>query len=150
MRKSIIRTTIKNENLLAKKLELEKIKKKGTKRKGNLLKHKVDRNSKLDGILATKIQQSVDRAKYIQNARKSDWDRINTNINIVNHFAEDNKPSELTEKQKEKAEEDAYVEQFFADDSEPAETANPENHQQTSESKPSDGNRFSLLEEQEA
>lgn len=69
VRKSIIRTTIKNENLLARKME-SKVKKKQPKKK--LL-----RASNLDGVLASKIQQSIERAKYVQGARKAGWEQIN-------------------------------------------------------------------------
>lgn len=81
VKKSIIRTTIKNENLLNKKLEKNRIKK-TNKKKTSALKHKLERSGRLSGVLETKIEKSIARAKYVQNARKSGWDKINQGITI--------------------------------------------------------------------
>lgn len=139
VRDSIIRTTIKNENLLARKMENDAIRKKSNKKKTSALKHKLGRTEKLDGVLATKIQQSIERAKYVQTARKLGWDQINKSISI--------KPAEKTTEEKPKLEEeiqmeeeDAYVEKFF-------ERSKPEKEEAAS--KP-DKNIFAMLEEAEA
>lgn len=143
VRKSIIRTTIKNENLLAKKMENDAIRKKANKRKTNSLKHKVDRNLKLDGVLATKIQQSIDRAKYVQNARKLGWDQINKGLNVKPVEATKTEEKPKLEEEMAIEEEDAYVEEFFSG-SKPA-----EENEEKAQRKP-DQNAFSLLEEAEA
>ncbi|PVH18331.1 uncharacterized protein CXQ87_001254 [Candidozyma duobushaemuli] len=142
VRKSIIRTTIKNENLLAKKMENDAIRKKSNKRKTSALKHKLDRNSKLDGVLASKIQQSIDRAKYVQTARKSGWDQINKGLNVrpVEDLKKQDKPK--SEEEMAMDEEDAYVEEFFKD-------TKPEEEEAQKAPKP-DQNAFALLEETEA
>lgn len=113
-------------------MENQKIKK-GNKRKTNSLKHKLERNDKLSGVLTHKIQQSIDRAKYVQNARKSGWDRINSNIEIKNHNSEEPTP-EKTVAQVEQEEEDAYVDEMFGRESKPK-SSTPVN-------------RFALLEEE--
>lgn len=82
LKRSIIRTTIKNENLLAKKMEKDKVRKKGNKKLNNSLKHKADRSTKVEGVLATKIQQSIERAKFVQTTRRAGWDQINKTIKI--------------------------------------------------------------------
>lgn len=142
VRKSIIRTTIKNENLLAKKMENDAIRKKSNKRKTSALKHKLDRNLKLDGVLASKIQQSIDRAKYVQTARKLGWDQINKGLNVrlVEDLKKQDKPK--LEEEMEMDEEDAYVEEFFKD-------TKPEEEEAQKAPKP-DQNAFALLEETEA
>lgn len=140
LKKSIIRTTIKNENLLAKKMELEKIKKKGTKRKTSAFKNKTEKGVRVDGVLATKIQQSIDRAKYVQSARKSGWDQINKTIHIKNDLVEKlpKATAEPTEDQMEQQEEDDYVDEFFG-------------KKEKEEQKPQLAkNAFALLEETEA
>lgn len=83
VRKSIIRTTIKNENLLAKKMERSMIKKQN-KKVTSTLKSKTERSSKLEGVLSAKIQQSIDRARYVQGLRKAGWDEINKGLRIRN------------------------------------------------------------------
>lgn len=75
VRKSIIRTTITNENLLVKKMELSKIKKLQPKRHTRQVKRQVAVD-KL-GVLLAKIAQSVARARMVQAARKAGWDQIN-------------------------------------------------------------------------
>lgn len=96
-------------------MENQKIKK-GNKRKTNSLKHKLERNDKLSGVLSHKIQLSIDRARYVQNARKSGWDKINSNIEIKNHNSEEPAP-EKTAEELEKEEEDAYVNEMFGRES---------------------------------
>lgn len=131
-------------------MELDKIKKKGTKRKTSLLKHKAERNDRVEGVLATKIQQSIDRAKYVQDARKLDWDRINQNIRIQNEIRiRENKP-ELTEKEREQAEEDAYVKLFYMDMDKDTENTEEPEQKEEQQKKPNDGNRYALLDEAEA
>lgn len=75
VRKSIIRTTITNENLLVKKMELSKIKKLQPKRHTRQVKRQAAAD-KL-GVLLAKIAQSVARARMVQAARKAGWDQIN-------------------------------------------------------------------------
>lgn len=145
VRKSIIRTTIKNENLLAKKMEKDAIRKKSNKKKTSALKHKLGRGLKLDGVLASKIQQSIDRAKYVQTARKLGWDQINKGLNVktVEELRKQDKLEKpRTEEEMEMDEEDAYVEEFFKDTKSTPEEAKTER-------KP-DQNAFALLEETEA
>ncbi|KAK8438609.1 hypothetical protein CJI97_004271 [Candidozyma auris] len=146
VRKSIIRTTIKNENLLAKKMENDAIRKKANKRKTSALKNKLDRNQKVEGVLATKIQQSIERAKYVQSARKSGWDQINKSIQIkkVEDLKKQQEEEPKSDEQMELEEEDAYVRDFYAG-------IKPEGKKEESESlKASDQNAFALLEETEA
>lgn len=116
VKKSIIRTTIKNENLLVKKMEKDKIRKKSNKKLNNSLRNKADRSTKVEGVLATKIQQSIDRAKFIQTTRKAGWDQINRTLNIkpVSESTE-TKAVEKTEEEMEQDAEDAYVKDFYAD-----------------------------------
>ncbi|CAX42251.1 uncharacterized protein, putative [Candida dubliniensis CD36] len=145
VKKSIIRTTIKNENLLNKKLELSKIKKSTNKKKTSALKHKLERSDKLSGVLATKIDQSIARAKYVQNARKSGWDKTNQNITLENHLAEElksasglgEKKKELTQEELDKIEEDEYVKSIFAKKEEQQEKETPNSSL--------GNNRFALL-----
>lgn len=75
IKKSIIRTTILNENLLNKKIE-----KKKSKKLNNSIKHKIEKNTKLQGVLDTKINQSIERHKFVSTKRKMDWDKINKEI----------------------------------------------------------------------
>lgn len=75
VRKSIIRTTITNENLLVKKMELSKIKKLQPKRHTRQVKRQAAAD-KL-GVLLAKIAQLVARARMVQAARKAGWDQIN-------------------------------------------------------------------------
>lgn len=146
VKKSIIRTTIKNENLLAKKMENSKIRK-SNKKKTSALKHKVERSDKLTGVLATKIEQSIARAKYVQNARKSGWEQINKTITIKNDMAEEIKSAsvepEKTVEEIEKDAEDEYVRQFYGND------ATNEEKDDVSV-RPTSNNRFALLDEAEA
>lgn len=98
VRKSIIRTAIKNENLLAKKMELLRVKKNTATRKTSSLKHKLQRSSKLDGVLGNKIEQSIARAKYVQSARKAGWDQINRSIGPASLKAGADKTPETDDK----------------------------------------------------
>ncbi|ODV65116.1 hypothetical protein HYPBUDRAFT_153996 [Hyphopichia burtonii NRRL Y-1933] len=144
VKKSIIRTTIKNENLLNKKIENKRIKKLNRKSTSSL-KHKTERSSKIEGILNHKIQQSMERAKYVQNARKSGWERINKDIQIKNDVHDElNEQPKITQEQEDQMEEDAYVEDFYKDGC--------EDHKDGSEDHelPSSANKFALLEETEA
>ncbi|KAI5955078.1 ECM1 [Candida jiufengensis] len=159
LKKSIIRTQIKNENLLNKKLESSKIKK--NKRKSSTTKTKVERNSKLQGILANKIDSSIARATYIQNARKSNWDKTNSNIELKNHMIDDFKiepTKELTEEEIEKLEEDEIVRKFYEDreinvddDDKQKDEREDEQNGEDEEDKPDlSNNKFALLDEVEA
>lgn len=115
---------------------------KANKRKTSALKHKLDRSSKLDGVLQSKIEQSITRAKYVQGARKAGWDQINSGISILNANI-DEKPQK-TDAQIEREEEDAYVDQFFKDDEETEDSEN------AAVLATSSGNVFAALEETEA
>lgn len=75
VRKSIIRTTITNENLLVKKMELSKMRKLKPKNPTSTAKRLMT-SDKL-GVLLAKIAQSVARARMVQAARKAGWDQIN-------------------------------------------------------------------------
>lgn len=91
MRKSIIRTAIKNENLLAKKMESLRVKK--NTKKTSSLKHKLQRSSKLDGVLGTKIEQSIARARFVQGSRKAGWEQINKSLTVtITSSKQDEKP----------------------------------------------------------
>ncbi|OBA23163.1 hypothetical protein METBIDRAFT_9463 [Metschnikowia bicuspidata var. bicuspidata NRRL YB-4993] len=147
VRKHIIRTTIKNENLLAKKMELEKVKKKGNKKLSHTFKHKTEKNSRLEGVLAGKIQQSIEKARYVQTARKSGWDQINKSIVIRTDLTE--APAEkageaVSEKEAQQKEEDEYVKLFFGDQATTEEP--PQDEAPVAKPKPS-GNIFDMLEE---
>lgn len=141
VKKSIIRTSIKNENLLAKKMENLKIRK-ANRKKTSALKHKLERSSKVDGVLQSKIEQSIARAKYVQTARKSGWEQINSKIDISG--ASEEALKKKSAKEIEREEEDAYVDQFFKSDEEKDDGSNqkvPVTNQ---------GNVFAALEETEA
>ncbi|KAK6459385.1 Alb1-domain-containing protein [Scheffersomyces xylosifermentans] len=148
VKKSIIRTTIKNENLLQKKMENSKVKKTMNKKKTNSLKHKLERSDKLSGVLSTKIEQSIARAKYVQSSRKAGWDLINKTITIKNNMVEENNSTptttEKTEEEMEQDAEDEYVKNFF--DGEKEESKDEEDKPV----RPNSANAFALLEETEA
>lgn len=162
VRKSIIRTQIKNENLLNKKLESSKVRKLKLKKKSSAIKHKLERSDKLQGILSSKIDASIQRAKYVQSARKANWDKINSSIEIRNHILDelkqDSSPKkELTQEEIEKMEEDEYVRKFYEDD-ENVDNIDKEDKQDGGENKDGKGNevekvlsnnRFALLGEVE-
>ena len=127
MKASIIRTTIKNENLLEKKME-KKAALKISKKNNAAIRSKKERQEKLEGVLGSKIEQSIARARYVQNARKAGWEHINSSITINNDLIE-----KTTEKEIKKKEEDEYVAALF------------------NKPKPkAPANKFSLLEESEA
>lgn len=128
VKKSIIRSTINNEHLLQKKMENSRIRK-SNKKKTSTLKNKIERNEKLGGVLATKIEQSIARAKYVQSARRADWDRINKNIAVKETPAE--KPKENNEEESD----EEYVKNFYKDTTQADYKAN---------------NKFALLDEEEA
>lgn len=139
VKKNIIRTTIKNENLLQKKLENQRIKK-INKRKSNAKRQKAERSSKHDGILKSKIEQSISRARYIQSSRRSNWDQINDSLRNLQKPGEEQ--SDTGDKEIE--EEDEYVKQFFNGNDQ----VNEQDKQNIERS--SKQNKFSLLEEAEA
>lgn len=141
VKKSIIRTSIKNENLLAKKMENLKIRK-ANRKKTSALKHRLERSGKVDGVLQSKIEQSIARAKYVQGARKSGWEQINNKIDILGASEEADKKKPAKEIERE--EEDAYVDQFFKSDDEKDDS--PSHQVPVANS----GNVFAALEETEA
>lgn len=115
LKKSIIRTTIKHENLLAKKMEKAKTCKNFKKKLNNSLRHKADRSTKVEGVLATKIQQSIERAKYIQMTRKAGWDQINRTINVKLSVDLKEKVPEKTQNDVDLNTDDEYAKNFYAD-----------------------------------
>lgn len=129
-------------------MENQKIKKMN-KKKTNALKHRLERSNKLDGVLSSKIEQSITRARFVQNSRKSGWDQINKGINLQNGLVESHEQKEKSDDQIEKEEEDAYVQQFFED--EPSDKGASNNGNNAAKG-PSEQvvNRFSILEESEA
>ncbi|CAK9441343.1 uncharacterized protein LODBEIA_P52120 [Lodderomyces beijingensis] len=156
VRKSIIRTQIKNENLLTKKLESSKIRKQQRK-STSTLKQKLERNDKLQGVLSSKIDASIKRAKYVQGARRSNWDQTNANIEIRNRMSDEMKsqqaPRDVDDKDMEKLEEDAYVRKFYEEvdgqDREGEGEGDDERAKSTDQNELGD-NRFALLEDVEA
>ncbi|KAI5955408.1 ECM1 [Candida margitis] len=158
VRKSIIRTQIKNETLLNKKIEASRIRKQqqsDQKKKSSSLKHKVDRSDKLQGILASKIDASIARAKYVQNARKSNWDKTNSNIEIRNHMIEkeaSGEGKELTQEEIDRMEEDEYVRNFYEndDDVKVDDKEKGGDSDEGDEKKALANNKFALLDEIEA
>ncbi|CCG24016.1 Ecm1 pre-ribosomal factor [Candida orthopsilosis Co 90-125] len=151
VRKSIIRTQIKNETLLSKKIEASRIRKQQQdhKKKSSALKHKVNRSDKLQGILASKIDASIARAKYVQNARKSNWDKTNSSIEIRNHMIEEGAKKELTQEDIDKMEEDEYVRKFYEDEVVENKDDGGDGDEDD-EKKTSVNNKFALLDEVEA
>lgn len=128
-------------------MENQRIKKMNRK-KTNSLKHRLERSNKVDGVLSTKIEQSIARAKYVQNSRKAAWDQINKGISTTNELVDNDESSEKSEEQAEREEEDAYVQQFFEDDSGKQKDDTSDNTSSNSNNK--NMNRFALLEESEA
>lgn len=149
VKKSIIRTTIKNEELLNKKIENLKIKK-INKKKTNNLKHRFERSGKVEGVLGKKIEQSIERARYVQNSRKSGWDQINKGIELTNNLVHRDEQPEKTKEEVEKEEEDSYVEKFFNNDSTEQDDMSVKKEDQDNYVKNGNKNRFSILEESEA
>lgn len=136
VKSSIIRTTIKNENLLNKKIE-KKLQSKINKKKNNAIRSKIERSDKLSGVLTSKIEQSINRARYVQSSRKAGWEQINKSIKINEA---DEVSEEPTEEDIEKIEEDAYVEEFYGKSA-------PESSKKIN---PKVNNAFAFLEEAEA
>ncbi|CAK7913158.1 shuttling pre-60S factor Ecm1p [[Candida] anglica] len=134
VKSSIIRTTIKNEELLAKKMEKKQTTGKVAKKKNNAIRSRLERSDKLAGVLGSKIEQSIARARYVQSSRKAGWDQINKNINI--------RPTakEKTEEELKAEEEDEAVKEFFEGAEEQAEI----------QKKQKVINAFALLDEAEA
>lgn len=127
-------------------MELDKIKKKAPKKLNQSLKHKAERSSKLEGVLASKVQQSIEKARFVQQARRLGWDQINRNISVSNDLVEkpqDVKP--MTDAEIEQMEEDAYVKEFFKK----GEAEEKEEEEEKESPAPGKGNIFSVLEETE-
>lgn len=138
MKRNIIRTTIKNENLLQKKLENQRIKK-INKKKSNAKRQKTERSLRHDGILKNKVEQSISRARYIQSSRRANWDQINDAVkNSTKHGESDHGEKAIEE-------EDEYVKQFFSDKGQ-----EDEQRKKDMESEENTQNKFDLLEEAEA
>ncbi|QLG73128.1 hypothetical protein HG535_0E02120 [Zygotorulaspora mrakii] len=80
----LIRTTAKNEALLEAKLQRKTKKRVGKKSSvksdSSVSAEKLERALNITGRLDGKIAKSIDRAKYIQNARKAGWDNTNEKI----------------------------------------------------------------------
>lgn len=136
---SIIRTTIKNENLLNQKIE-RKHQSKVNKKQNSALKSKLERSNKVAGILGEKIEQSITRARYIQSSRKAGWDQINRTLKE----SKDNaikRAATSTDKDDDQIEEDEYVEDFFKGDDK-AKALEMKNEREK--------NAFALLDEAEA
>lgn len=148
VKNSIIRTTIKNENLLAQKMEKDKVRKNNSKKLNNSLRAKTDRSAKVEGVLATKIQQSIDRARFVQGMRKAGWDHINKTINVAMEKEGKEQNDKNAAEQGEKDAKEEYIRYFRSglDASEAEKTGAPEFAKQESGKPP---NMFSLLEETE-
>lgn len=104
------------------------------KKKNNAIRSRLERSDKLAGVLGSKIEQSIARARYVQSSRKAGWDQINKNINI--------RPTakEKTEEELKAEEEDEAVKEFFEGAEEQAEI----------QKKQKVINAFALLDEAEA
>lgn len=94
-----------------------------------------------------KIEQSIARAKYVQNLRKAGWDQINKSITIKNDLMQELKAKDSTKstEELEKEVEDEYVKKFF-EDGKKAEEKEEEESTKIGLS----NNAFALLEETEA
>lgn len=119
VKKSIIRTTIKNENLLARKMEALKIKK-NKKPTKSLRSQTVDKQ----GVLLAKIAQSIARAKMVQNARKAGWDQINRAAKVQTEKAVAAGDNQAPKKLGDDMEEDLDTEYGFADEPAPTTATN--------------------------
>ena len=115
---------------------------KANRKKTSALKHKLERSNKVDGVLQSKIEQSIARAKYVQTARKSGWEQINSKIDILG--ASEEALKKKSAKEIEREEEDAYVDQFFKGYQQKEDDSNQE------VPVTSQGNVFAALEETEA
>lgn len=151
---------------MAKKLEKDKVRKKGNKKLNNSLKHKADRSTKVEGVLATKIQQSIERAKFIQTTRRAGWDQINKTIKLGGSseleseeggdrasVREQKRAEAQARLQAEKEAEDEYIRYFRAglESKDGKDGEEGEEEKQEEEEKPAGAsyvpqNRFSILE----
>lgn len=130
---SVIR---KNQSLLDSKL---KPKEGGIRKKTNTSRNKALRFATVDGRLSTKISQSIERSRVVQNTRKSGWDSINKALQA--------KPQEKPKAKPKVASVDAEVmEEFF--EGEEKEEADGEGEVEVSVS--SGNNAYALLMEEEA
>lgn len=159
VKKSIIRTSIKNENLLNKKLDNAKVKKLA-KKKNNAIRHKSERFTKLDGVLGNKIDKSMAKARLVHKIRKAGWDKVNGDIDIKNSTI-DNTNDNNDDQDQMQQEEDEYVRQFFENDNNTNEANDiPDDGNMDDNSNDNKGqynskdnnnlNKFSFLEEAEA
>lgn len=98
-------------------MEKDKIRKKSNKKLNNQLRHKADRSTKVEGVLATKIQQSIERAKFVQTTRKAGWDQINRTLTISSSASDKEKKLavEQAEEDMDRQAEDQYVKDFYGD-----------------------------------
>lgn len=98
-------------------MEKDKIRKKSNKKLNNQLRHKADRSTKVEGVLATKIQQSIERAKFVQTTRKAGWDQINRTLTISASASDKEKKLavEQAEEDMDREAEDQYVKDFYGD-----------------------------------
>ncbi|WPK26055.1 hypothetical protein PUMCH_003400 [Australozyma saopauloensis] len=98
-------------------MEKDKIRKKSNKKLNNQLRHKADRSTKVEGVLATKIQQSIERAKFVQTTRKAGWDQINRTLTISSSASDKEKKLavEQAEEDMDREAEDQYVKDFYGD-----------------------------------
>lgn len=145
VKKSIIRSNIINENLLAKKMEKKKI----TKRKTNTIRQKSNRFNTTSGILNTKIDQSIARHNFIQQSRKSGWDKINEQINSNKAHQVDenaNENDENDENNNNMDEDEQLLQEYFQESNQQGK--NESNG--SSKEKQMPQNKFNLLEEAEA
>lgn len=164
VKKSIIRTSIKNENLLNKKLDNAKVKKLA-KKKNNAIRHKSERFTKLDGVLGNKIDKSMAKARLVHKIRKAGWDKVNGDININNSTIDNTNNDNNNDQDQMQQEEDEYVRQFFEDDNNTNEgnegneaneandgnmDDNMDDNKRHYNSKDNNHNKFSFLEEAEA
>lgn len=161
VKKSIIRTSIKNENLLNKKLDNAKVKKLA-KKKNNAIRHKSERFTKLDGVLGNKIDKSMAKARLVHKIRKAGWDKVNGDININNSTVDNTNKDNHNDQDQMQQEEDEYVRQFFEDDNNTNEgneaneandgnmDDNMDDNKRHFNAKDNNLNKFSFLEEAEA
>lgn len=81
----MIRATAKNEELLKNKMEKKSLSKLSSSKRNKAsnisktTKFKQKRAITLDGRLSAKIEQSINRSRDVQSARKANWDLINKN-----------------------------------------------------------------------
>lgn len=94
-------------------MENDRIKKRAAKKKTSTLKNKLLRSDTLEGVLASKVQQSIERARFVQGARKAGWDQINKGINAEKPVPVKEAEDVDKEAQIEQEEEDQYVAEFY-------------------------------------